>query len=1159
VKEFLMGIDFRDSKRGTVFRGHGQTIGPAIGALEACPLPVELTVADAGPRLTAESWKSAVNGNWGTAADWSGGTIPNSTTDATIAVAGNYTVSITNAQAAHSLTVNNASAKISDTGTLAIGTTLAVTAGTFTLGLAGAISGGTLSAGTGGKFVFTGDGSEFPDCGTLSGVTYQGILNLNQTNSGVALANGFTLAGTGGTGAGTINLTGANAFLYITDNETLTNGVLNIGSATNSDTLELYDVGQGAVTLTLAANFNVVQGGTYATIYDGPYGYEENALVNNGTITAAVSGGQFDIEDLGTFTNAGHIVISNDDVFTVGSQSFTNTGSISIATGGDLILGSTSSLSSLGSITNTGGDVEIAGTLLNTGTLSVASLAGATGTLFLDPGGSISGGAIQDPQGSLYFIGGNNDYDYVVGTLSGVTYQGILNLNQYYEGVAIANGFTLAGANGTGAGTINLTGYDAFLYITDNETLANGVLNIGSTTNTDTLELYDVGQGAITLTLAANFSVVQGGTYATIYDGPYGEEENTLVNNGTITAAVADGQFAIESLGTFTNAGHIVISNDDAFTIGSQGFTNTGSISIATGGDLVLGSTSSLSSLGSITNTGGDVEIAGTLLNNGTLSVASLAGATGALSLDPGATISGGTIQDPQGSLYFESNGYSYYDYGVGTLSGVTYQGILNLNQTTAFSAVAIANGFTLAGAGGIGAGTINLTGYDAFLYITDNETLANGVLNFGNNSDVLELYDVGQGAVTLTLASNFSVVQGGIFATIDDGPDGYEEDTLVNNGTINADFAGGELTIGSLGTFTNAGTIIVSNTEIFSLSTQAFTSLRAGALSGSYQVGASSLLSLGNNEFITSLTGAVTLTGAGSTIQSYNTTTGTEVTIDTKLTTINAAGILAVLGARGLSATNAFTDNGLLQLGGGTFKETSLAIGSNGRVFGFGTITPAIADSGTVEAKSGTLLISGAITGTGTLQIDAGATLDLHSSTTAQETAIFAGQGVLKLDNPTAFASPIANFQAGDVLNIGALVATSASLSGSTLTITTSTGTTLTETLTGSFANERFGVSGSTVTAYREASASPVTPQSVAFGNHHVGDTANQSLSLTNTATADGFSETLDATIGGATAGITAGGSFTGLAAGMTNATSLSVGLTTTTAGAITATATIT
>jgi len=93
----------------------------------------------------------------------------------------------------------------------------------------------------------------------------------------------------------------------------------------------------------------------------------------------------------------------------------------------------------------------------------------------------------------------------------------------------------------------------------------------------------------------------------------------------------------------------------------------------------------------------------------------------------------------------------------------------------------------------------------------------------------------------------------------------------------------------------------------------------------------------------------------------------------------------------------------------------------------------------------------------------------------------------------------------------------------------------------------------------FRLAAADAHTPEPVSLGNVHVGNTAQQALSLMNTAANDGFSEKLNASLGGATTGVTATGSFSLLGPQATDNTSLVVGLDTSTAGTKSGTATLT
>ena len=102
-------------------------------------------------------------------------------------------------------------------------------------------------------------------------------------------------------------------------------------------------------------------------------------------------------------------------------------------------------------------------------------------------------------------------------------------------------------------------------------------------------------------------------------------------------------------------------------------------------------------------------------------------------------------------------------------------------------------------------------------------------------------------------------------------------------------------------------------------------------------------------------------------------------------------------------------------------------------------------------------------------------------------------------------------------------------------------------------------GVIGTVGNVFRFASASTVAPNPVDFGNVRVGSVATQALTIANTAANDGFSEKLNASIGGATAGVTAAGSFSLLAPQSSNNSALMVGIDTATAGARAGTATIT
>ena len=248
--------------------------------------------------VTAINWKSGINGDWSTAADWAGGKVPGAADDVTIAAAGSYTVTIYYTQRANSLTLNAANAKVVDSGQLTLGTTLSVAAGTFTLSGGGDIVGGTISTSGSGSFLSTG--------GTLSGVTYQGALTLGASSS-LFLQGSNVFVGAGGTGAGTINMSGTNANLYVEDKTTLDNATLTIGAANANDTIYLYSQDSNNPTLTLGSHFNLVQSGTGNRTTINLYNYVNNSssFINQGTITADAKNGVLSIygPNGGTFIN----------------------------------------------------------------------------------------------------------------------------------------------------------------------------------------------------------------------------------------------------------------------------------------------------------------------------------------------------------------------------------------------------------------------------------------------------------------------------------------------------------------------------------------------------------------------------------------------------------------------------------------------------------------------------------------------------------------------------------------------------------------------------------------------------------------------------------------------------------------------------------------
>jgi hypothetical protein len=133
-------------------------------------------------------------------------------------------------------------------------------------------------------------------------------------------------------------------------------------------------------------------------------------------------------------------------------------------------------------------------------------------------------------------------------------------------------------------------------------------------------------------------------------------------------------------------------------------------------------------------------------------------------------------------------------------------------------------------------------------------------------------------------------------------------------------------------------------------------------------------------------------------------------------------------------SQENVFSNAGQLIKSGGSVSTISSALDNNG---------------GVVEVAAGRLVITGDVSGRGTLQIDAGQTLEIGGAVGSQQTVVFSGgNDDLILDAAASFAGRLSNFGAGDRLDFAGFDPATATLgfvqSGGkgTLTITDSTHT---------------------------------------------------------------------------------------------------------------------
>src|SRR5208283_1452967 len=499
-------------------------------------------------------------------------------TNVTVNLGGDFTLAAVGAFTRSGGTVNLTGVLTNTSTTLALN----AASGSWVLD-GGTVLGGTITTAEGATLVVNN--------GTFNGVTMGGTLDVGDSfNTGnVTVTNGLVLNGTALVG----NPTNVNYAGYITfaGSQTLGGtGTVVFGDNATYNALRLAD---GATTLTIGSGITVEgQNGTigYSSAWGGP---QNVSVVNQGLISADVSGGTISIEAepfineaLTQGTNGGSPTIdalqNNPDATLImngaGSLSlsgvWTNAGAINV-TNVTVNLGGDFTLAAVGAFTRSGGTVNLTGVLTNTST--TLALNAASGSWVLD-GGTVLGGTITTAEGATLVV--NN------GTFNGVTMSGTLDVGDSFNtgNVTVTNGLVLNGTALVGNPTnVNYAGYITFA---GSQTLGGtGTVVFGDNATYNALRLAD---GATTLTIGSGITVEgQNGTigYSSAWGGP---QNVSVVNQGLISADVSGGTISIEAepfineaLTQGTNGGSLTIdalqNNPDATLI----MNGAGSLSLS--------------------------------------------------------------------------------------------------------------------------------------------------------------------------------------------------------------------------------------------------------------------------------------------------------------------------------------------------------------------------------------------------------------------------------------------------------------------------------------------------------------------------------------------------------------------------------------------------
>jgi hypothetical protein len=924
-------------------------------------------------------------------------------------------------------------ATYTDGGIGAIEGTVANTGQTLRFGTGGLplielASGGVIDGGT----IVSNGGLTF-DGGTLAAVAFDGLLDLSETGANASVTGNLVGRPTHGSGLGTIMLTGVGSALILSGVGTLSGVSIEAGGGastgaygtTSGAAIEVG--GSTASTYTLAAGSTLTQTGTELNFYANNTYYSPTApeFINRGAIVATdamgtlavqylsflnagsilVGGGeQMSIAGADNFANTGSLTVAALGVVTVGDAAFSNTGKIAVASGGTLQIDTQLATSALGSLSvAAGGTLSIGGTLNNAG--SALRIGAGSAIALLELGGEISGGTIVAGSGGVFANGGS---------LYGVTFEGVLSVGGP-DGASlnIGSGDSFVGANGSGAGSLLLTGTAASIDFLSPGPLDDVSITLASASSTLAGGNY-LDNALVPLVLGSSVQITQTGLAAT-----FGEAD--IQTAATITAAVAGGTFSLT--GTIANTGTIAVSNGETLALADNGLTNSGLISLTDGVLLVAEAT--LSDLQTVTISNSVADVTGSLdLQGGTLNLSHdglslfrVGDAVQTYNYDSyGALIQGGTIIDPTGLLQLA--GYTEFE-------GVTYEGTLSL--TRPLTTLDLIDGSSVTGATGKLPGTITLTGAGTTL---NTDTLDNATIDIGSagltyNGNTLSPATLEAGA----LGAHISIVQTGAYAGIFEKPD--DSSVLTSAASIQAGLAGGVLGIWG-GSVVSSGSIAVSNGET---------------------------VTIGSAEFVNS--GLMSVAGAGSAVM-LDTYAYYEADPFAPSSFANA-GTLLLSGGSVSQIT-----------GGGTFPELPIANAAGADIKGFGSIGAAIANAGLVEASGGTLTLSQAVTGAGTLQVDAGATLQL-AGVGAGGIADFSGAGGVLGLAPMAFLGTIAGFASGDTLDLAGTAASAASFAHDSIVVTLTAGGTMTlatsTTLTGSL-TVTAGGHGDTLISYAGSGA---------------------------------------------------------------------------------------
>ncbi|EXI69311.1 MAG: hypothetical protein AW08_00520 [Candidatus Accumulibacter adjunctus] len=839
---------------------------------------------------------------------------------------------------------------------------------------------------------------------TVTVNTAQSVLNLSNAGSVNLDAFLLTLAGGGGTtNTGTINVgAGAipnNAALQVSGGHNINNtgGVINVsadsvinqfGSTITGGTINTTGTGK-LVAFNSGGNFlsGVTLNGTLDLASGTGIERVGNGLTLNGTINIG-NGSAFAPQGNQTIGGTGTINFvdaNGSNRFNVEAGNLTLASGITVR-GGNGIIGQQAFVGGTATLTNQGLiSADVAGRTIS---MNVNGLVTNQGTMRAQNGGTLqlnTGGGYDNNAGVILADTGSTV------SMNGATITGG-QLNSTATGKIVANASSANFLQGvTLNGVLDMATAQGFARVSSGGMVLNGTISIGANS---------------VLAPQGNQTISGNGTIV-FADGSGSNRLNVEAGNLVIDSGV-------------TVRGEKGIIGQQAFAGGAATLTNNGTIQAD-----VLGGAITLAVNGSTTNNG-------TLaaLNGGTLNLnSSIVGNTGSQILSGagsvvnqnGVTISG--IVNTTGSGSFRANTSS-----LNFLDAVTFSGTLDL--ATAQGVERLTNGLTLNN------GVIHI-GANSVLAPQGNQTISGtGTIVFadGNGSNRLNVE-----AGNLTIGSGITVR--GETGVIGQQAFAGGAATLTNNGTIQADVAGGTVSLAVNGLTTNNGALAALNGGTLNLNSavqgNSGSQILAGSGStvnqngvtisgdmnltgaGSFRPNASSnnflsgvtlsgTLDLASAQGVERIAGGLTLNGATINIGSNS------VLAPQGNQTIGGTGTINFVDGNGSNRLNVEAGN-LTLAAGITVRGGNGIIGQQAFAGGAATLTNQGLISADVAGRTITMQVNGAVTNQGTMRAQNGGTLQLNTGGGYDNTA-----GLILADTASAVSLNGATITGGQLNSNG-------------------------------------------------------------------------------------------------------------------------------------------